>query len=67
MRFMVEVISICGGLSDFLGAFSSERTFSASAVSVSVSVVLRGAKHLQTDCTFGGTLTAADVGIGLVD
>jgi hypothetical protein len=41
MRFMVEVITIGGGLPDFLGAFCSRSVFSASVVSVSVSVVLR--------------------------
>jgi hypothetical protein len=40
--------------------------FSASLVSVSMSVVLRGAKKLQVNTDFGGSLTVVDVGTGLV-
>jgi hypothetical protein len=67
MRFVVEVITICGGLPDFLGASCSGNVFSAPAVSVSMSVVLRGAKKLRINTAFGGSLTATDVGTGLVD
>jgi hypothetical protein len=34
---------------------------------VSMSVVLRSAKILQVKTDFGGSLTAAGVGIGIVD
>jgi hypothetical protein len=44
MRFVVEVIIIGGSLFGFLGASCSGSAFSASVVSVSISVVLRGAK-----------------------
>ena len=51
MRFVVEVIFIGGGLPGFLGASSS--------TSLSVqSVVLRGAKNLQVNTSFGDSLTA---------
>jgi hypothetical protein len=41
--------------------------FSAPVVSVSMSIVLRGAKKLRVNTAFGGSLTAADVGTDLVD
>jgi hypothetical protein len=53
MRFGVEVVTVGGGLPDFLGASSSDRPFSAPLVSVSMSVVLRGAKKLQVNAAFG--------------
>jgi hypothetical protein len=65
MRFMVEVIIICGDLPGFLRASCSGSAFSASVVSLSMSVALRGAKNLQVDTAFGGSLAAADVGTGL--
>jgi hypothetical protein len=34
---------------------------------MSMSVVLRGTKKLLVNTAFGGSLTAADVGTGLVD
>jgi hypothetical protein len=34
---------------------------------VSMSAVLRGAKSLRVNTTFGGSLTDADIGTGLVD
>jgi hypothetical protein len=40
------VITIGGGLRGFLGASCSGSAFSASVVSVPMSVVLRGAKNL---------------------
>jgi hypothetical protein len=67
MRFVVEVVTIGGGLPDFLAASYPSSAFSAPAVSVSVSVVLRGAKKLRVNTAFRGSLTAADVGTGLVD
>jgi hypothetical protein len=66
MRFVTEVIRISGSLSGFLGATCSSSVFSVSAVSMSMSVVLRGMKKLQFNTDFGGRLTAADVGTGLV-
>jgi hypothetical protein len=65
MRFAVEVI-IIGGLPDLLGDSYSSSMFSASVVSMSMSGVLRGAKKLQINTDFGGSLTAADIGTGLV-
>jgi hypothetical protein len=51
----------------FLRASCSGSAFSAPVVSVSISVVLRGAKKLRVNTVFGGSLTAADVGTVLVD
>jgi hypothetical protein len=67
MRFVVDVITISGSLPGFLGASCSGSVFSALAVSVSMSVVLLGAKNLQVNTAIGGSLTAADAGTGLVD
>jgi hypothetical protein len=67
MRFVIKVVSIGGGPPDFLGASCSSSVFSAPEVFVSISVVLRGAKNLQVNADFGGNLTAADDGTGLVD
>jgi hypothetical protein len=63
MEFVVEVIIIGGGLPGFLGG----SVFSAPVVSLSMSVVLRGAKKLPVNTAFGGSLTAADVGTDLID
>jgi hypothetical protein len=41
--------------------------FSAPVVSVSMKVVLRSAKKLRVNTAFGSSLTAEDVGTGLVD
>jgi hypothetical protein len=46
MRFVLEFITTGGSLPDFLGASCSSSAFSAPVVSVSMSVVLRGAKKL---------------------
>jgi hypothetical protein len=62
MRFVVEVIIICGGLPDFRGDSCSGRVFSALVVSVFMSVVLRGAKTLRVNTAFGGSLISADIG-----
>jgi hypothetical protein len=67
MMFVVEVITIGGGLANFLGASYSGNVFSAPVVSVAMSVVLRGAKKMRVNTGFGRTLTDADVGTGLVD
>jgi hypothetical protein len=67
MRFVVEVIIVGGGLPGFLEASCSGSVFSVPIVSVSTSVVLRGAKKLQINISFGGSLTAVDVGTGLAD
>jgi hypothetical protein len=67
MRFVVDVITIGGDLLGFLGASYSGSVFSASVVSMSISVVLRDAKKFQVNITFGGSLTAVDVGAGVVD
>jgi hypothetical protein len=52
---------------DFLGASCSGTVFSAPVVSVSMSLVLRGAKKLRVDTAFGGSLRAVDIEIDLVD
>jgi hypothetical protein len=67
MRFVVKAIIIGGVLPGFLGASCSGSAFFAPADSVSVSVVLRGAKKLRVNTTFRGSLTTAVVGTGLVD
>jgi hypothetical protein len=67
MRFVVEVSTTGGGLPSFLGASCPGRVFYAPVVSVSMSVVLRGAKKLRVDTAFRGSLTAPDVGTLLVD
>jgi hypothetical protein len=64
MRFVIEVIIIGVGLPRFLQACCSGSIFSALIVSVSMSV---GAEKLRVNTAFGGSLTAADIGIGLVD
>jgi hypothetical protein len=64
MRFVVDVITIGSSVPDYLGACCCG---SAPVVSVSMSVVLRGAQKLRVNAAFGGSLTAADVGTGLVD
>jgi hypothetical protein len=46
MRFVVEGMTIGGGLPGFLGASYSSTVFSAPVVSISISVVLRGVKKL---------------------
>jgi hypothetical protein len=52
---------------DFLGAYNSGSVFSATVVSVSMSVVLRGAKKLRLKTDFGGSSSAAGVGAGLLN
>jgi hypothetical protein len=56
MSFVVEVITIGGGLPEFLGACFSDSVSSAPVVSVSMSVVLGGAKKLQVNTAFGCSL-----------
>jgi hypothetical protein len=63
MSVVVEVVTIGGGLH----VFCSGSKFSAPVVSVSMSVVLRGAKKLRVNIAFGGSLIAMDVGTGLFD
>jgi hypothetical protein len=69
IRSMVEVITIGGGLSHFLGASCSVRVFSApvASVSMSMSLVQRGAKKLRVMAALVGALSAADFGIDIVD
>jgi hypothetical protein len=67
MRFVVEVVIIGGGLIGFLEASCSYSVFSAPVVSVSMTVVLRGAKKFRVNTTFGGSLPAADVITDLVE
>jgi hypothetical protein len=67
MRFVEEVITIRGGLPDFLGASCSGGVLSVPVVFVSISVLLRGAKKMQVTTAFGGSLTVANVETGLVD
>jgi hypothetical protein len=52
MRFVVEVITIGGGLPGFLETSCPGSVFSASVFSVSMSLVLRGAKELQVGTAF---------------
>jgi hypothetical protein len=59
MRFMVEVITVGGGLSDLLGGHWSGSAFSTPVVCVSMSVVLRGVKKVRVNPVFRGNLTAA--------
>jgi hypothetical protein len=49
MRNPVEGTAICGGLPDFLGAFSSGRVSSAATVPLSMSAALRDAKTESQD------------------
>jgi hypothetical protein len=67
MRFVAEVITTDGGRPDFLEASCSSIGFSAPAVSVSVSLVLKGAKKFRVITGFIGTLTVADFGNNTVD
>jgi hypothetical protein len=67
MRFVVEVITIGGGLPDFLGASFSGRVFSVSVDSVSMSLVLRSAKKLRVGTVLVDNLPAADFGAHIVD
>jgi hypothetical protein len=60
IRFVVDVITIGGGLPCFLGASCSGGVFSAPVNSVSIPVVL---KKLRVNIAFGGSLTAAGVGV----
>jgi hypothetical protein len=65
MRFVAEVITIGGGLPDFLGACYSGSAYSAPVVSVIL--VLRGANKLRVVTAFAGSLKAADFGTDIVD
>jgi hypothetical protein len=56
VRFVVEVIINGGGLPGFLGASCSGNVSSVSVVSVSTSVVLKGAKKLRVNAAFGRQL-----------
>jgi hypothetical protein len=67
MSFVVEVITIGGGLSDFFGAPFSGRAFSAPVVSVSKLLVLRGAQNLRVIAALVGSLPAADFGTDIVE
>jgi hypothetical protein len=67
MRFVVEVITVGGGLPDFLGASFSSRVLSVSEDSVSMSLVLRGAKKLRVITVLVGSLPAADFGADVID
>jgi hypothetical protein len=57
MRFVLEVITVGGSQPDFLGPFCSGNVFCAPLVSMSMSVVLRGAKKLRIKAALGGSLT----------
>jgi hypothetical protein len=63
---MVDIIT-GGGLPSFLGAPCTGGVFSAPVVTVSMSMVMRGAKKLRVNSAFGSTLTSADVGASFVD
>jgi hypothetical protein len=67
MRFVVEVITTVGGLPEFLGASFSGKVFSAPVVSVSMSLVLRGAKKLRLITALVGSLPAANFEVDIVD
>jgi hypothetical protein len=56
MRPVVEAITIGGDLIGFLGASSSDKPFSAPAVSASMSSVLRVAKKLRAITVLVGSL-----------
>jgi hypothetical protein len=60
---MVEVITLGGGL----GASCSGRLFSVPVDSVSMSLVVRGAKKLRVITALVGSLPAADFGTDIVD
>jgi hypothetical protein len=66
MSFVIEGTTTGDGLQGSLGASCSGSVLSVPVVSVSTSVVLRGAKKLQVNTDFGSILRAADVGTGLV-
>jgi hypothetical protein len=69
-RFGIEwgkVITISGGLPDFLGVYYSDSVYSALVVSVSISIVQRCAKKLRVNTALGGILRFAGIGTGLVD
>jgi hypothetical protein len=67
MRFVIEVLIIGGSFSGFLEDSCSDTVFSAPVVTMSMPVVLRGAKELRVTADFGGILTAADIGTCLVN
>jgi hypothetical protein len=62
---VVEVTTVGGRLPDFLGVSCSGNVFTALVFSLSMSVVLRGAKELRVNTAFGGSFTTADGGSGL--
>jgi hypothetical protein len=62
-----KLSTIGGGLHGFLGASCTGSVCTASVVSVTMSVVLRGAKKLRVNTDFGGSLTAADAGTSLLE
>jgi hypothetical protein len=66
-RFGANEICCRSHLPNFLGTTCSSSAFSAPAVSVSMPVVLRGAKKLLVNTAIVGRLKAADVGICLDD
>jgi hypothetical protein len=63
---VVEVITIGGGLPDFLEASRSGRVFSVPIVSVSMSLLLKGAENLRVGAALVGSLPAADFGTDIV-
>jgi hypothetical protein len=67
MRFVVEIITIGGGLPDFLGASFSGRVLSVSVDSMSMSLVLRGAKKLRVITVLVCSLLVADFGADVMD
>jgi hypothetical protein len=67
MSFVLEVVTIGGGLPVFLGASFSGRVLSVSVGSVSMSLVLRGAKNLRVITVLVGSLSAADFGTDVIN
>jgi hypothetical protein len=59
MRSVVAVITTGGGIPDSCEP-PAPVVLSAPEVSLSMPVVLRGAKKLRVDTNFGGSFTAAD-------
>jgi hypothetical protein len=67
IKFVVEVITIGGGLPDFLGASCSGSVFSAPVVPVSMSLVLRGSTKFRVIIALIGSLTVVSFGTDTID
>jgi hypothetical protein len=67
MNFVVEVITIGGGLPEFLGVSFSSRVFYAPLVSVYMSVVLRCSENLRVITVLVGSRPASDFVANIID